>query len=837
MFLASLLQDLRIGFRILVKEQAFCALAVMVLALGICAVTTQFSFVNGLLLRGLSFPGSDRLVAVNFIDPSQANFFGVAGQVQALDYEEFRPEQRSLERVAAYLNGSTINLTDGDQPRRYTGGYVTEDFMRILGVTPVLGRDFTAADNRPGAPRTALLSHRTWQRDFGGAEDIVGRAVRINGAAGTIIGVMPPGFAFPVNEELWVPLFAEFPPVPRDDPRAINPAVLGRLRPGVSLEQARLEFDAFARRFAAAYPATNRAFATGEVKPLREVFTPPLLRGLMLGMLAICVLVLVIACLNVMNMQFARATRRAREFAIRSSLGATRARLMRQMLTESLLLAAIGATLGVGGAFWAVDYLAAVAASLPNPPPSWISFTIDGPVLAFTVLATLAAAVTAGLVPAWVASRSGAAAALRESGRGNTGQFIPAATRALVVFQLILTSAILVTSVLLARSLHAQQSLDYGYDTRGVLAARMGLMEAAYPTAADRAGFYARLLRELPACPEFAAVALTNRFRMTFSGNAPVEIEGRVYAENKDRPNANFENIAGDYFAVTGQRLLDGRAFTAADSDQHQPVAIVNAAFAERHFGREPAVGHRVRTVGNNGTQFGPWRTIVGVVSTVRMLGPFVNANVDDTGFYLPLTATVFGPVTAEPFAGQFATLAVRPGEGRRAEALADVVRREVRRLDGNLPLYFVETPAASHDTFIAQNRIAAGMVGVFGAVAFLLSAIGLYGVTSFAVTQRTQEFGVRLALGADPPRILRLVLGQGLRQLALGLGVGLGLTLVSGAAARGTLATFLPFVSPTDPLAYFTVGLLIAVVSLVATLIPARRATRIDPLVALRAE
>ncbi|MFZ5495214.1 MAG: ABC transporter permease [Verrucomicrobiota bacterium] len=836
MILETFLQDLRIGFRVLIKEKSFCALAVFVLALGICAVTTQFSVVNGVVLRGFAFPNADRQTAINFIDPSQTNAFGTNGQIASMDYEEIRPQQQSFEMIGAYLAGSTVNVTAGTVPQRYTGGYVTEDFMRIIGVMPIMGRDFTAEDNKPGAPKTALLSHRIWQRDFGGAADIVGRSVRINGAPATIIGVMPKGFQFPFNEELWIPLFSEFPPRPRNDPRAIAPAVIGLLKPGVTLDQATLEFDAIAKRFAAAYPDTNKQFATAEIRPLRTAFTPAFLRNLMLGMLAICLLVLLIACINVMNMQFARATLRAKELAIRSSLGATRIRLIRQMLTESLLVAGLGAVLGVAGSYWAVDFLGAVARNLPQPPPSWITFDIDGPVLTFTVAATALAALVSGLVPAWMSSRASAAETLKESGRGHTSRAVNLLTRGLVVTQIIMTSLILVVSVLLARSMHAQQNIDYGYDTHGVMAARMGLMDGDYPTQAARRQFFDRLLRELRAYPEFEAVALTNRFRMVFSGNGPIEIEGREYKENKDRPNTSFEQVSPGFFDVTGQRLIEGRAFNDDDTDQKDPVAIVNTAFARKHFGPDSPVGRRFRTVGNNGTQFNAWRTIIGVVSDVRMLGPFNNPNTDETGFYVPFYSTVFGAIGPEPAVNQFATVAVRPRGGQRADALATVLRREVNKVDGNLPLYFVETPAVSQEAFIAQNRIVAGMVAVFGAVAFILAFVGLYGVMSFSVNQRSQEFGVRMALGADNLRILSMVLRQGLWQIGLGLAVGLGLTFALAAVARAQLQNFFFQVSPTDVPTYLTVGILVAAITLLAAFVPARRATKVDPMVALRA-
>jgi putative ABC transport system permease protein len=324
---------------------------------------------------------------------------------------------------------------------------------------------------------------------------------------------------------------------------------------------------------------------------------------------------------------------------------------------------------------------------------------------------------------------------------------------------------------------------------------------------------------------------------MVFSGNGPIEIEGKAYAEDRDRPNTNFESVTGDFFNLTGQRLTEGRTFNTDDLDQRLPVAVVNAAFARKHFGNESALGRRFRTSGNGGNQLGPWRTIVGVVTNVRMLGPFNNPNVDDSGFYTPFYASVFGPTPAEPIAPQFATIAVKPRGGVPAAALANTLRREVAKLDPNLPLYFVDTPARNLEGFVAQNRILATMFSIFGIVAIVLASVGLYGVTSFSVNQRTQEFGVRMALGADARRILGMVLQQGARQLVLGLGVGLGLALLIATLFGSALQNILFVVSPRDPLTYFAVAALLIVVSFVAAFIPARRATRVDPMIALRAE
>ncbi|HEX7020532.1 MAG TPA: ABC transporter permease, partial [Gemmatimonadaceae bacterium] len=477
-------RDLRIGLRVLVKERSFCALAVIVLALGICGVTTMFSVVNGVMLRGFSFPNADRLMNVNFVDPTSATFFGVNGQISGMDFEELLPEQRSFDLLAAYLNGSTVNVTVNGHPQRYTGAYTTENFLRILGVRPLLGRDFTAEDNKPGAGKVAIIGYGIWQRDFGGASDVVGKAVRINGKSATIVGVMPAGFAFPTNEELWTPLYNEFPVKPRNDPSAIAPSVIGLIKPGVSVDQANAEFTGIAGRFAAAYPDTNRRFTTSQVEPLINTFTPRPLRGTLLTMLAFCVGVLLIACVNVMNMQFARATLRAKELAVRSSLGATRRRLIRQMLTESLLVAGIGAIAGIGLAYGAIDWLSATIRNLDNPPPSWITFDVDGPVLAFTVGATIVAAVASGMLPAWMSSRANAVEVLRDAGRANTSRRVNFISRGLVVFQIVVTCILLIGSLLQMRSILKQQSIDYGYDTEGLMSARMGLMDGDYPTAA-----------------------------------------------------------------------------------------------------------------------------------------------------------------------------------------------------------------------------------------------------------------------------------------------------------------------------------------------------------------
>ncbi len=838
--LDSLRQDLRIGLRVLIKEKGFCALAVTVLAVGICAVATQFSVVNGVMLRGFSFSTADRLMGVRFIDPdpTRVNFFGPPNQIFTLDLQEVAANQKSFEAIAGYISGSTVNITYSGVPKRYTGAYVTEDFFKVLGIAPIIGRDFTAADNTAGAEKVTLISHLLWRRDFASNPNIVGTSVRLNGKSATIIGVMPPGFAFPQNEELWVPFYNEFVPRPRNERGAAGQqaAVMALLKRDVSIEQANSEITIFAQRLAKEFPETNARFIAGQVQPLIKNFTPNGLRDLLFAMLAVCALVLLLACANVMNMQFARATLRAKELAIRSSLGATRSRLVRQMLTESLLLASLGAVIGVALSFYAIDLVEAAARNLQNPIPSYMTFRMDGVVLATVVLVTVLAAVVSGVLPAWMASRAQAVDALKESGRGNTSRAVSLVTRGLVVVQILITCLILVASLLYFQSIVRQQNLNHGYDTRGVLSARMALMDAEYPTADARRQFYDRLVRELRTAPEIEAVALTTRQRMVFPGFARIELEGRDYVEDRDRPFVCYDQVTDGYFATLGIKLTEGRDFTTEDVDIKLPVAIVNTGFARKHFGNESAVGRRFRTVGNNGKLFGPWRTIVGVVADTRVPPPFNVPDLEDYGFFLPYYSTPFGPAVPRLAAAQFTTVVVKP-RGTAAATFATPLNRIVNRVDPNLPLYFVDTPANLIDAFLGQNRIIATMFSLFGIVATLLASVGLYGMMSFSVNQRTQEFGIRMALGADNRRILGMVVRQGGLQFALGLFSGLGLCVAIALAFRQGISTQLVGISPTDPMTYFAVAALLGTVSLIATLVPAFRATRVDPMTALRAE
>jgi predicted permease len=498
------------------------------------------------------------------------------------------------------------------------------------------------------------------------------------------------------------------------------------------------------------------------------------------------------------------------------------------MLTESFLVASIGAVIGVIMAHWAVGLLIRATQALPFPLPYWVSFAIDGKVLAFTVGITLLATLVSGFIPAYLSARANPAEAMKEGGRGNSSRLVNALTRVLVIGQIALTAALLIAATLQVKSIRNQTSVDYGYDEDAVYSARMGLFEGDYPTPEARQQFFVRAVRDLRNNPAFAGAAMTDRFRMTFAPLQQYEVDGQTYVTERDRPRGNTESVSDTYFSTLGLKILEGRDFTIEDNDANQPVAIVNSSFAKKYFRNETPVGRRIRIFNPATPQ--PWRTIVGVVPDTLMQGPF-NQQTDSAGFYTPL----FGVAPAP----QFVTVVVRAQQGARADTLAPVLAKAVSAIDPNLPTYFGGTPARLHDEILGVNRITASLFTIFGVVAVVLSSVGLYGVMSFSVNQRTQEFGIRMALGADAARILRMVMSQGAWQLILGLTIGIGVTAgllqLIGAEA---LRNFLFRVKTNDVLTIFcTVSGLLAAVAAASIFLPARRATRVNPIVALRAE
>ncbi|EDY82278.1 efflux ABC transporter, permease protein [Verrucomicrobiia bacterium DG1235] len=834
--LKSSSHDFRVGFRTLIKERSFTALAVFVLAIGIAAVSTQLFVVKSVLYFTFDFPDADRLVDVRMVDPEDFTPNNFDSLMSTQDFVDVQESSSSYEEIAAYIAGSTVNIRYKGQPKRLTGAYISHNYFRTLGVKPIIGDDFQPENDQVGAEKVVLLSHSIWKSDFDSDPNIVGESLRVNGNIATISGVMPPKFNFPFREQLWIPLNSEFPVRPRGDPGINFVDAIARLKPDVSIDQAQLEMTSIATRIAEQFPDTNEQFTQGYVRPLSDNFTPGNLAGTILSMLAFCIGVLLIACVNVMNMQFARATLRSRELAIRSALGATRGQLLRQMLTESFLLATVGGLIGIGIALWGTDALNTHMHTNTQQIPSWMNLQIDTQTLLLVLASVFVATLASGLIPALLASRPDVSDTLKEGGRGNTSKAAMVISRSLVIFQILVTCVLLIGSMLQMQAILRQKSLDYGYDTDSVIITRLGLMEGDYPETADRVAFYDRILDTIQQSGQFEYAALTGRFRMVFGGSSRIEIEGREYTQNSDRTRAELERVTPDYFKTIDAKILDGRGFQDFDSDQRDPVAIVTASFARTHFPDESALGKRFRVTQANGTNEGPWRSIIGIVSEIRMHGPF-NSETERPGFFIPFFSSRFGPAAEQPVAPQFGTIIARPRGGQDPLAFTRQIQEQVNKVDPNLPLYFTETPRIAIDSFTAQSRVVGNLFALFGIIAVILAAVGLYGVMSFSVNQRTSEFGLRMALGAGKPKILTMVFRQAAWQIAAGLLAGIGVALAISQLGGQGLSDALFGISPRDPLTYSLVAIFLILTGILATYAPALRATKADPMVALRTE
>ena len=700
------MSDFRFAVRLLLKDKGFTLIAASVLAIGIAAVATQFSIISATLFRGLPFPEPQNLYQVERLVPDNAR---IDSGIPAPDFEDLRAEQKAFEDLTGYINGSTVNVSISDEAKRYTGTYVTPSYFTVFRIRPAMGRVFTDAENQNGADRVCLISHGVWQRDFGGAPDILGKSFRMNGRTATVIGVMARDHSVLNQEEFWIPIYNEFDvrtrtakADPRNNQLSLN--VIGRLKPGVSLDQLQVEFNGLAKRLATAYPDTNKDFPEIKIRTMQESFFGDQFRGLMFAMFSCVVAVLLIACVNVMNMQFARTILRSRELAVRAAMGATPWRVMRQMLGEGLLLSVTGAVVGGLLAFWFIDLLWKANEALPNPLQPWLRFRLDTVALALIGGCTILSAVISTLLPAWLAVRSNLHSALKDSGRGNTSSKANRLARAFVIVQISLTCALLIATLFMVRSIHNQTTVDVGFDARAVLTTRMGLFDGDYPKAEDRRAFYERTARELRAQSAFAEVALTDRFRMMFSPFVQVRIDGVAYERDKDVPGAIKQEISDGYFKAIGLRLLEGRDFNTDDRDEKQPIAIVNATFAKRFFPKG-ALGQRFRDGKEEESQ--PWRTIVGIVPDTLMQGPF-DTKRDGAGFYTPFGAAV----------SSFMTIIVRPRvPGGDPLLLGPAVRQEMRKLDANLPLYFIGTPERTLNEFLAVQKLIALLFAAFGGI------------------------------------------------------------------------------------------------------------------------
>jgi putative ABC transport system permease protein len=793
--------DLRLAVRLLFKQPGIASLAVIALALGIGLTTTMFSIVNGAVLRGLPFPESDRILHIAPFDVAEQDDI----DTWAHTYAELARRQQSFEELAAF-HTQTANVVGPDGvPERYRGAWMTANTLRLLKVAPAMGRDFRDEESRPGAAPVVLLGHKVWQERFQGARDVVGQPLRVNGTVMTVVGVMPETFAFPQTQDIWIAAAID-PELKKGDQQRYE--VIGRLKPGVSRDLAAAEMATLWERLAAEFPGDYPKNHTTEVKTYVEEFLGGETIRALYTMLAAVSGVLLIACANVANLVLARAAGRTRDMAVRSAIGATRWRLVRQMLAEVLLLSAVGAGLGLGIAQAAIS--AFNRAIVDTSPPFWLDIRIDASVLAFVTGTSLVAALAAGLLPAWRASSADLGAIMNDEGR-STGLRLGRLSRGLVVAEIALSFGLLVVSGLVIKGIVNLGRIDYGFATTDVFAARLVLPQNEYQGDEPRRQLADGLLERLSSLPGVEGAALATS---TPPSSIPysIKLPGATYEDDK-YPLARGVTISPGYFQVLRVGVLQGRAIEPGDRETTQPVAVVNQSFARKYF-PEGALGRQFALARGEHQE---WRTVVGVVPDLGQANQ--NRSRTPEAFYLAL---------AQAPAGVVSILLDTAGPPLAATA---AVRQAVRDVDANLPIFNVDTVAGQ----IRQNtwafRVFGTLFSAFGLAALFLATIGLYGVMSFSVSRRTQEFGVRMALGASKTDMLGMVLRQGLWQIAGGILLGAGL----GATLGSAMAILLFQVSPFDPVMFTGIALLLTATGLAACLVPARRAARVDPMVALR--
>src|SRR6266540_3370246 len=800
--LEVLWQDIRYGARQLRKNPVFTAVAVLTLALGIGANTAVFSVINATLLRPFPYENPERLIILQ-----ERNADGGLQDASYLNFADWRSQSASFESMAAQREGESFNFSGSGEPERLQGQIVSSNFFQTLGIRPYRGRNFVAEDDRPGAVTVTIMSYGFWQRRFGADESVLGKPITLNNQSFTVIGVTPANFQFRTVADVFVPigLSAERFRLRGRDPGV---GVVARLKPAVSIAQAESELNAIAARLEQEYPETN----TGKrvrVESLHESFVGGT-RLSLLTLLGAVGLVLFIACANVANLLLVRGAARQREMALRAALGAGRWRIVRQLFAESVLLAALGGVLGALLAYWGTSL---ITSYLPGGVPRLREADIDSTVFGFTLGLSLLAGVVFGMAPAWQASRANLTQTLQEGGRGSTGSR-QRLRSALVVSEIALTLAVLVGAGLLIRSFWSLQQVDSGFDARNVLMMQISV-KAGPGEGARIADFFEQLLQNVRGLPGVKSVAVADGLPILRDANwSPFNIEGRPPPEPGNQTWAIRYTVSSEYFQTLGIQLLKGREFTAQDTLNSPPVAIIDETFARQHFQNEDPVGLILALPD------GPGLEIVGVVRHVKHAGLderaagspqfYLNFNQRRSSASHLLVRSIVDPLS-----------------------LAGAVRDQVWALSKDQPVFNVRTMEQLVSESIAPRRFSALLMVIFGFVALVLASIGLYGMMSYSVSQRTSEIGIRVALGAQRRDVLRMVIKQAVGLALLGVVAG----LVTALALARLLRNLLFGVGTADPLTFGVVAFVLLAVALLASFVPARRAANVDPMVALRHE
>ena len=811
--MTTLMADLRFGVRMLFKTPGMSLIAVLTIALGVGLTTHTYSALDGTVLRGLPVPDNDRLMFVNErIERLDINQTGVPLH----DYLDLRERQAVFEELGAYQWASFNLAGDEAPPERVLGAVTSANALSVVGVPPLLGRVFEAGDDAPDAPPRIVLGYTLWQNRFAGDRGLLGSTIRVNGEVTEVIGIMPEGFNFPFMQVAWMPYRYDPATTPR---RGAQLVAFGRRIETATEETVSASLDKISRDMEAIYPEENQDVRLWAA-PFAESSMPPQITAVMFLMLAATFGVLLIACANVANLLLAKSSARGREVAIRTALGASRFRVVRQMMAEVLVLAVVGGALGVGLAYAGVE--AFNAAILNIEKPYWIDIHLDLPALSFALAVTLFATAAAGLLPALRASGLGVGDALRDEARGSSSRRMSRITSALVIGEIAVSCGLLIAAGLMIRSIVNLKNTDLGFEPGQVLAGRTVLQRADYPDADDWRGFFEALENRVEAEPGVVSAVLATSLPAMGGSEWWVTADGETYPTDRDIPITNASVVTRGFFETMGMPILLGRDFEPGEvwDASADPVAIVNESFARRVLGGRDPIGARVRRGRADSTE--PWLRIVGVVPDAHV-GGGVGGLGDDrrpTQYLYVTPATV--PVGA---------MYVAAKTNGPPTALAPRIRTIVSELDPNLPVDGLE----SMPDAIQQATWAFGLFGslftIFGLAALFMASVGLYGVMAFSVAQRRQEIGVRMALGASQQRILRMVFNEGTMQLGIGTALGLGLGYV--------LAKPLSFVtygvSLADPFLYLFILGTLGVVGIVACLVPARSATRSDPVSAMR--